>query len=154
MERDSLLFCSVCRLAWYKGGLCREHLRHFLPKKGWCYEMALSSLRKLLDSDGKGSACTSAFEDEGFHKKMPSLWEFLAASHWEDGAPRETGTILIFVEDAKIKACLCNRDSGHVGFVTSDTLEGLLRATEKALCDDKVDWRLSRSARQKPGKRS
>jgi len=147
-----LTTCSWCQLCWYKGGVCREHSRHYQQKKGWCYAMGLSNLRNLSGIRDKGSTEANAAKDEAFQKKMPTLWEFLTTRAWEDGTDRETGTLLVFVEEGLVKVCLCNRDTGHVGFISGRTWADALASCEKHLAADTVDWRLSKGARGKKGK--
>jgi len=153
MLKDSVIDCPVCSLRWYVGGVCVTHLRHFLPKKGWAYAMGLQDLRNRLSGDnGKGS-CKEVPKDEAFGKKLPSLWEFLTAPKYEDGADRETGTILVFVEDGCVKGCLSNRDSGHVAFVSGSDWASMLAKAEKGLASDSLDWRLSKGRQGKGQKR-
>lgn len=151
---DTVLTCERCSLAWYKGGVCVEHCRHFQTKKGWCYAMGLQSLRERLSGEGRTSTATNAPEDAAFQKKFPALWSFLVQTQWEDGTSRETGTVLIFVEDGVLKACASNRDSGHVAFVASQTVADLWGKLEKGIDGDSLDWRLSRAAKGSKGKRS
>jgi len=114
--------------------------------------MALSSLRNLSSVRNGSGAEPVLAKDEGFAKKMPNLWEFLSATRWEDGAERETGTLLIFVEDGLVKVCLCNRDTGHVGFISARTWAEALVSVEKHLESDTVDWRLSKASKAKKGR--
>lgn len=151
-RRSSTVTCHKCCFFWYRGGLCLEHFRHFLPKKGWCYEMGLQSLRGLGGVQNRSGTESVPAKDEAFAKKMPTLWEFLSAKAWEDGTERETGTILVFVEDGLVKVCLCNRDTGHVAFVSAKSFSGALESVEKHLAADTVDWRLSRAAKGKKAK--
>ena len=99
-----------------------------------------------------------AAEDNGVFVADPSecmewaaLLEFLVAERYEDGTPRVTGTLLVFADEGRLKACLCDRDQQLVGFVTGTLLLGLLRDVETVLRDDRVDWRLQRQGR--PGRK-
>lgn len=150
---DSSAVCLPCAFAYYKGGLCANHCRHFLPKKGWCYAMALQRLRDRVDNlNGRGDAAIDS-ADEAFKKEMPTLWEFLTTDKWEDGSSRETGTVFVFREAGQWRACLNDRDSNHVGFVSGDTFKSLWKAVEKQLAEQRVDWRQSRQGRQGGAKR-
>lgn len=146
-------WCEVCELAYYKGGVCREHLSRFSAKKGWCYAMALQRLRDRINGVNGSGAVAVSDSDEAFEKKMPTLWEFVTADHWPDGSARETGTIFVFREGGTWRACLNDRDSGHVGFVSGCTWEALWKALETQLREERVDWRVSRQARQAGRKR-
>jgi len=71
----------------------------------------------------------------------PSLWAFLTASIWEDQTVRVTGTVTLFTEAGRLKACFNDRDSGEVGFVAIDPREPVLDQLEGALLDESIDWR-------------
>lgn len=75
----------------------------------------------------------------------PALWEYLTMQTWEDGTPRETATVSIFVGSGGLQAALNDRDVGRVAFVTGTSLAGLLDALETGLQNESLDWRVSRS---------
>lgn len=152
MLKDTVLTCEVCALAWYKGGCCRLHARHFQEKKGWEYAMGLRALRDRLSGNTEKGSSENPPVDEAFAKKMPALWEWLTASKDETGEARETGTLLIFAEEGLIKVCACNRDTGHVAFVSAKTLQDALLKVDKGLGADSLDWRLSKRDRGGKGK--
>lgn len=77
-------------------------------------------------------------------EKWGALLEFLFAEAYPDGTERKTGTLLIFADEGRLKACLSDRDQMLVGFVTGGSLMELLAAAEAALRQDSVDWRASR----------
>lgn len=80
--------------------------------------------------------------------------EFLTQAIWEDGKPRVPGTIVLFAEEGSFKACLCDKDSDSVGFVTSPVASALLSAVEGALSADQVDWRRNKARGDRLGSRS
>lgn len=84
-------------------------------------------------------------------REFPRLLEFLTEPVWEDGSPRQTGTILLFLDEGRLKACLAERSLGLVAFVTGPSLLGLLVEVEAVLRDGKADWRASKgqSARRR-----
>jgi len=86
---------------------------------------------------------TVAFKDDDMEKKFPNLYAMLTDVTWEDGSQRRTSTLLFFVEDGTMKACLNDRDQGLTGWISADSLAGLLDALETALADDRLDWRRS-----------
>lgn len=63
------------------------------------------------------------------------------------GANRKVGTLLVFAEDGKWKACLNDRDGGNYCFASSDALEGLLEALDRGLQSGGLDWRVSKGKR-------
>lgn len=90
--------------------------------------------------------------DETFVKKYPLLSEFLTRVVWEPGQPREKGSLFLFAEDGCFKACLNDKDSLQVAFLTSTTFTALLDAVEKGLAKDTLDWRLSTQGKTKRGR--
>lgn len=152
MLKDTVLTCEVCALAWYKGGVCRLHARHFQEKKGWEYAMGLRALRDRLSGNTEKGSSESSPVDEATSKKMPSLWEWLTAHRDETGEARETGTILIFCEEGLVKVCACNRDTGHVAFISAKTLQDAFLKLDKGLANDSLDWRLSKREKGAKGK--
>jgi hypothetical protein len=70
---------------------------------------------------------------------------------WEDGTTRVPGTLLIFSEQGRLKACLGDRDSESVGFVTLQGGLDPLDELEGALRDDRIDWRASSSRNRRKG---
>lgn len=82
-------------------------------------------------------------------KRWPALFEFLVDTAWEDGASRETGTMLVCCDGGLCKAWLNDRETGDTTWLSAGTLLGLLDAVEVALRDPETEWR----ARPKPRRR-
>lgn len=74
-------------------------------------------------------------------KKYPLVLEMLSATTYEDGGPRQTSTLLLFVEGGTVKGCLNDRDIGRTAWAASTTLEGLLASFESRLEKDGLEWR-------------
>lgn len=100
--------------------------------------------RNGAPTPAKGLGLSGASESE--LAKWGALYEFLFSESWPDGAARRTGTLLIFPDEGRLKACLSDRDQGLVGFATGSSILELLEAVERALREDSVDWRASRTA--------
>lgn len=81
--------------------------------------------------------------DEKFLKGYPLLAEFLTRVLWEPGQPREKGSFFVFYEHGVFKACVNDKDTNMVAFVSSVTFTGLWDTIEKGLGKDSLDWRLS-----------
>jgi hypothetical protein len=72
----------------------------------------------------------------------PELAEFLFVRKWpDDGADRETGTVLLFGDGVNLKAMLNDRAQGLVAFITIDPDEDLLGSLERAVVATGTDWR-------------
>lgn len=91
--------------------------------------------------DGADAAC-----DELLRRQCPTLHEYLVLRGL-GGKQRKTGTVLVFAEEGKWKACINDRDGGFYAFVSSDNLPGLLEALERGLKGGGLDWRQSKGKR-------
>jgi len=77
------------------------------------------------------------------------LWAFLAHLRWEDGSGRIPGTIILFVDDGRLKACLNDRDGCAVAFVTVPEEEHVLEYLNLVLRSDGAEWRSARGKGRK-----
>jgi hypothetical protein len=108
------------------------------------------ALQRRQAATKDGPAPVSAAPSTGYWAKLPTLCEWLSATTWEDGSSRSTGTVMVFAEDGRWKAWVHDRDASMGCFVSSETLDGLWSAVEKAVGASGGDWRPDR----KPPKRS
>lgn len=76
-----------------------------------------------------------------WEKSYPALWSFLTATAFPDGDRRQPGTILLFLDQGRLKACLSDRECSEVAFVTGSTPESLLERVEVGLASCDLDWR-------------
>lgn len=129
------------------------HPAHFSANLSvWEYSIML--MKKRQASPDRGEVKTTLEQvDPWLLKKWPAVAEFLTLSQWEDGTARQRGSLIIFLEDGFLKACLSDRDADLVCFVSSATLQGLLDKADKALQDDNADWRPSSKARAQQGRK-
>lgn len=84
-----------------------------------------------------------------FLRQYPALVEYLDLDRFDDGRPRATSTLLVFVDAGVLKACLNDRQMGEVAFVSAASFEGLLEALEKGLAEGSLDWRQAGAGRSK-----
>jgi hypothetical protein len=82
----------------------------------------------------------------GWQKSLGTLAEFLSALTYGDGAPRQTGTVMLMSEGLEWKAWLHDRDVGATAFLTARTPDALLKLVNDALEADRVPWRADRKA--------
>lgn len=108
------------------------------------------ALRKLVDVSGSDKA--PALEGGQWSSRWPTVLEFLEAVAWEDGSRRVPGSLTLFCEDGSLKACLSDKDSNRVAFVSARGPEACLDAAEAGLAGGGLDWRLSKG-RPQPGRR-
>lgn len=83
-------------------------------------------------------------EERAWVASHPALHEYMSLPRWADGSVRETATLIIFVDDLVYKACLNDRATGKVGFVTAATPLTLFELLEERLQTDSMDWRAAK----------
>lgn len=111
----------------------------------------LMSYVKRLTGSSKNGMAVAVPNDEQMQAEYPALWEHLTSTRYDDGKPRKTMSMTLFCEEGKMKACLTDRDSSYVAFVSGDGLFDLLRVVEEALATGNVEWRKSRWRTQGKG---
>lgn len=118
---------------------------------GGVYEMGLQYLRKPVESELAGpKPGTIPPAPTGFGK-LPALWEFLSVSFWDDGSPREPGTILVWFDGKGINGMLRDRDSKCVAFASAEDLAGILAAFDRGIRNGSLEWKPERAGRRKRG---
>jgi len=101
-----------------------------------------------------GATNTGPLTDPVFAKRCPLLFAHLVDDQWDDGAERETSTVLIFVDGGLYKGWLNDRACARSLWAAGATLQGLLDAIEAALGDDKTSWRATdRKGAKKAGRK-
>jgi len=149
------VFCLDAK-RWGWCPLCYEGLRHRRthkghhgyrqPKKGRD-DVALRIVRAGRGEEGASGGAARPVKPSAYFKTLPVLWEFLTTVVWDDGERRTTGTVLYFFDEGRLKACLSDRDSDRVAFVTAGTWEELQEAIDAGLADGSLDWRQSSRGR-------
>ena len=104
----------------------------------------MALLRRRGRVGDNGLSAVHAWIDPAFRGRFATLWEFLTLTVWDDGTARLPGTLLIFSDSGAVKACISDKDSACVGFLTAATFDSLLESVEAALAADSVDWRLTK----------
>lgn len=94
--------------------------------------------------NGSGWPGVNKVQETAWARVHPALWEHLTLGLWDDGSVRETSTVLVFLQDGVLKACLRDRNRPAVGFVAGVSWEGLFESLEAALVSGKLDWRPDR----------
>jgi hypothetical protein len=85
------------------------------------------------------------FEDAEFGAAYPALYELLASSRGADGKGRLPASLSFFAEDGRLKACVNDRTTGMVWFVTLDGTRGLLEQVESCLQAERGSWRVKKA---------
>ena len=82
--------------------------------------------------------------DEDFMGLYPSLWSHLTQTTWDDGTPRLTSAVTLFMQAGRFTACVVEKNWDLILFATADKLEGIWEAVDARLSDPKADWRANR----------
>ncbi len=100
-------------------------------------------------SSGSGMEPGGAVTDANVRAKYPALLEYLTTTKWEDGSPRETSTLTIFVEGGQFKVAVNDRALKRSVYVTARTLQDALAAAQEAVAGDAADWRAWNAGKRK-----
>lgn len=80
-----------------------------------------------------------------FPDDLAALGEFLCLREWEKGKVRKPGSVTLFSEDGVLKACISDKETGDIAFVSGHSWVGLLGALEDGLRACSLEWRAQRS---------
>lgn len=142
--------CGICgnRVYFVRGAGFQRKCRCRQPAP-WEREGSMKRPVRIVEGGG-GVKLTD--EQAGSLKRLSmALWEFLTHTAYDDGATRQTGTMLVMVDDACLKAWLNDRDCGHTTWVSGDSWDELLKAAGKAINDPGTHWRPVTDRKPKKG---
>jgi len=77
----------------------------------------------------------------GWIGKVPGIAEYLSATRWEDGTPRQPSTLTLFIEDGRCKVALNDRTLSRSCYATGESFEACIKAIENHLQAADADWR-------------
>jgi len=86
----------------------------------------------------------SGWASSSFREAWPCLHEWMSADKWEDGGPRATTTLFLFVDAGCLKVMLKDRDAGRVLFLSAASLDELLAGLEARLREGTGEWKVDR----------
>lgn len=84
---------------------------------------------------------TPYYEDADMGERYPALYELLCSSQSADGKGRLPASLSLFAEGGRLKACISDRTTNMVWFVTLKGCEDVLGQIEQALERDAGEWR-------------
>jgi len=113
---------------------------------------AMGMLKKPLVRETGG---LSTVQPQGaFAKSYPAAFAFLAETTWEDGSPREPGSILLVCGDGLVKVWAHDKNGmGSSLWVSGETFEDVLASLDDLLCKGAGDWRVDRPKSSAGGRR-
>lgn len=104
----------------------------------------MGTFLKLPPGDGSPRATAQDLGECYFARTFPCLHEWLTLEAWDDGAPRVTSSLTLFLDEGRVKACLSDRHQQRVAFVSGWTVSDALAALEEGLLGLSLDWRPGR----------
>lgn len=102
--------------------------------------------RKRVEKAREGSV----LKDGEFAKEYPALFDHLSSVAWDNGDPRVTSTLFIFVEDGLWKGLLNERESEGKFWLSGATFKGLLEGMEARLKEGTAEFRYPKPVGKKP----
>jgi hypothetical protein len=128
--------------------LCYEGVRHRSYHNGHFNDKFLKDRKKRSNWDMKKPMKRretptpgKPFKDSKLEKEYPCLYGMLVEATWDGGEERKTSTLLFFVEDGQMKACLNDRALEQSAFFCGNSMEALLTIIEEKLLDESADFR-------------
>lgn len=91
--------------------------------------------------------------DPTFQRKFPILWEYLTKTTFDDGTPRDTSSVLVFLDAGTWKLMLRDKTAGLCLWVAAKTPTVVWEALEAALGDPSTEWRVDRQQAGQTAKR-
>lgn len=105
-------------------------------------------VKKRTQEDGEWIDLSAPSTAGSWAQRFPELWGFLWDLEFDDGSKRSPGSLVLFRDALRLKACLSDKDADLVCFVTADSPDALLEALERGLAEDTLDWRRQQKKRR------
>ncbi len=92
------------------------------------------------------SGLPSLSADSPLARSYPALFAFLVEATWDDGSPRETGTVMLLSGDGLVKLWLHDRNGvGSSAWASGEALEDALAAADDLIASGGGEWRPDRA---------
>lgn len=133
-------------------GFCYENVRGRASHRGHRGYRPPAPIRwgcdvliRKASAAGRSAACSASLGLSGeLATRFAAVGEFLTCSEWSKGVPRQTGSLLLCVDQGLLKVWVNDRDGERSAWVSGDSLEAVLDAVERGLREDRLDWRAQR----------
>lgn len=107
-----------------------------------------SYLEKLMEESENGRVQSRHFEDEWLAENCPEVNLWLSCEQFREKS-RILPTIMLFVEDGRLKACLSDKDRRKVAFMTFESVDVLWETLESKFVEGDLDWRKVKEERRR-----
>lgn len=108
----------------------------------------MSFFNNLPTSDAASEA-SKLPSDQGFKKRWPAVWEYLTATEYAPGQPRERSSLTLVVEDGCFKYYLSEKTKECGIDATGETQDKALDALEARITSAAPGWRSVGGGRKK-----
>lgn len=71
----------------------------------------------------------------------PTVWSYLTQDRWDDGTPRKTSSVTMFMDQGQLKCVLKDKESGTSLWAAGISLESMFGVLEALLNDSTAVWR-------------
>lgn len=78
-----------------------------------------------------------------------AIWEMLTCDKWDDGTPRQRGTLLVLCDGGIVKLWLNDRALKRAAWVSGDSLEAAMEALDHGIAEDNLPWRPQEDTKRK-----
>lgn len=95
----------------------------------------------LSRDDTPSSGKPGEFPDEKWSKGLPTIVEYMTQDKWGDGKERELSGVTVKYQDGLILIVLNDVAQRRSLYVSANSVEGALKALEKAVSGPGADWR-------------
>lgn len=107
-----------------------------------------SYLEKLMEESENGRVQSRNFEDPWLEENCPEVALWMSCERFREKS-RILPTIMLFVEDGRLKACLSDKERKKVAFMTFESVETLWESLEAKFVQGDLDWRKVKEDRRR-----
>jgi len=105
----------------------------------------ISKYRELKEYAKELEVRVSKLDDNDTKTLFPTLWDHLTQTTWDDGTPRETSSLLLFVQDGMLKAMLRDREAGQCLWTAGVSVATVMFQLDTALSDPNAEWKADKA---------
>lgn len=116
-------------------------------------EMAIASLRRQQEhrmirkrTSAEQAVKVDAGDEHDFIRGLPTLYEYMTSTSYDDGSARRTASLTIYLSDGLFKVVMKDNDTSEVCFTSGGTMTEVLCNLESNLSSGNCDWRQDKYA--------
>jgi hypothetical protein len=105
--------------------------------------------RVAMKAMGEQGVNLSVFDHPKEFLERQDLCDFLTVTQWEDGTPRETGTLSLYMQNGRLGVCITDKAQGRMAFITISLQGSILDEIDHALGDEDLVWKPYKASSRK-----